>query len=68
LAGLIAILTSAGLIALGSLIRTTCWAWTMPGVESKTMQSHGRLDHRNIVLRIFGLLLQNFIDMDRNEE
>jgi hypothetical protein len=26
------------------------------------------LDHRNIVLRIFGLLLQNFIDMDRNEE
>jgi hypothetical protein len=40
----------------------------MPSVESKTMQSHARLDHRNIVLRIFGLLLQNFIDMDRNEE
>jgi hypothetical protein len=68
IAGFIAILTSAGLIALASLIRTTCCAWTMPSVESKTMQSRAKLDHRNIVLRIFGLLLQNIVDMDRNEE
>ena len=68
LAGLIAILTSAGLMALASLIRTTCCAWAMPNIHIKKRHPPGTLDHPIVCLRIFILDLQIFVDMDGSEE